>query len=1115
MTSVKQFPDDKVDGFWAKRLADLKPIILPNNLFGTTDIKTGGVEKIKFSFLQEIETVQEILPQSDLLLAALLSYLSRLLNVYSYDIGYTNTSLQSSTESDETSVKYVPLHVDLGSEQVIEEFCTSMKKKLIQIKECINYICNDSSRHSDLRTTLEDFEKIVSVNVALVDHVEDLESDITQKVTFIIPKNATDIICFYDRAYINEGGISQLLHHFSIFLQGIISNPSLPLSKQPLLNEKERNQVLNEFNNTKTEYPENKVLQDLFEEQVEKTPNKIAASFKDKKLTFRELNERSNQLARKLRERDVSPDKTVGLLVDDNSIEMIIGMIGILKAGGAFLPLDLEYPKDRIEYMIKDSNVDILLSQNELKDRVSFKGEIINLENESFFTGECTNLESANKPNDLAYVIYTSGSTGKPKGVQVEHTSIVNQIVGLETLYRFDSSLNHILLASFSFDPAVQQIFLPLTSGGKLYLVPKSIRFNLKELLDFIVSNQIEIVNTVPSLMNALLDQIDGYDDLRFRYIILAGEIFSKNLYERLREILSAEKIINIYGPAEATINTTLYECELKEKGSTIPIGKPLMNYNVLILDEHQNLLPVGIPGEICISGVGLARGYINNPELTVEKFVANPFIPGERMYQTGDIGKWSVDGNLEFLGRIDHQVKIRGSRVELEEVEAALSQHPTVRESAVIDQEDHAGNKRLIAYVVPNLEQTLKIDELRRFLREILPDSMVPSLFVRLDGLPLTPNGKVDRRALPVPDKVRQEPAETFLPPRNELEHSLTKIWEKVLGIQPIGVKDDFFELGGDSLKAMVLFTQIEKIVGRKLPLATLYEAPTIEQFTSILSNKEWSAPWSPLVAIKPEGSNPPFFCVHGAGGNVLIYHDLARRLSQDQPFYGLQAKGLDGEQPTHTRIEDMAAHYIKEIQTVQPKGPYFLGGYCMGGTIALEMAQLLHAQDQKVALVALMDTCNWANLSDPSFLDNAYFYIQKIMFHLLNFLLLEFKGKLRFILEKDRTGVWYGMILSRLDDRFHKNNEQYFHTAQLWKTNVRITDKYVPKTYSGRMTLFEPAKQYARYDKPELSWEKLVTGGLDIYELPVYPAGMIVEPFVRILAEKLQECIDKALEV
>ena len=1014
----------------------------------------------------------------------------------------------------------MPLHIDLDSEQTFNEFHKIMQEELKRIRKSTTYIRDVLIRHPVLRTTLEDFEKTVSVSVVLVNSLEDFESFVTKQVTLIIPKYGTECICFYDTSVLDEESISRLLHHFSIFLRGILSNPSLRILEQPLLNEKNRDQLLYEFNDTRTEYPKDKVLQELFEEQVEKTPNNLAVIFKDRKLTYRELNEQSNQLASTLRERGVNPDQIVGLIVDDSSIEMTIGMISILKAGGAFLPIDPEYPKDRIDYMIEDSNVAILLTQTNLKDKIHFEGEVINLEDQSLFAGECSNLGKINQPNHLAYVIYTSGSTGKPKGVQIEHTSIVNQIFGLEKIYTFDTALHHILLASFTFDPSVQQIFLPLTSGGQLFLVSKSTKFNTMELLDFIVSNEIDIINTVPSLMNVLLDHTDSYDDLHFKYIILAAEVFSKNLYLRLKESLSAETIINIYGPTEATINTTLYECELKEANSTIPIGKPLMNYNVLILDEHQSLLPIGVPGEICISGVGLARGYLNNPELTAEKFVVNPFTPGKRMYRTGDLGRWTVDGNIEFLGRIDHQVKVRGFRIELGEVETVLGQHPIVRETVVIDQEDHQGNTRLVAYVVPKQEQTLTIAKLRRFLKEKLPDYMVPSVFVMLDALPLTPNGKVDRRALPVPDQVRQQPEETFVPPRNELEYQLTKIWEKVLGIHPIGVRDDFFELGGSSLLAMVLLAQAQKLTDKNVPLATLLYASTIEQMVSILrkSQEEWSEIWSSLVAIQSGGSKPPFFCIHGAGGNILIYRDLARRLGPDQPFYGLQAQGLDGG-PFYTRIEDMAAHYLKEVQAVQPKGPYFLGGYCMGGTVALEMAQQLHAQGQEVALLALLETYNWVNITANSLLDNIYFYIQKIDFHWRNFLLLEPKEKLRFILEKakvakSRSKVWYGFISSKLGHKFHAGNGQHLHLFNLLDVNERATLKYFPKAYPGRITQFSPIKEYARYDAPELGFDKLVVGGVEIHELPVYPAGMLVEPFVQLLAEKLKACIHKALE-
>jgi aspartate racemase len=891
------------------------------------------------------------------------------------------------------------------------------------------------------------------------------------------------------------------------------------MPQQPVLSQEDRYQLLVEFNSTKAEYPKDKLLYELFEEQADKTANQLAVILKDKSLTYKKVNERSNQLARTLRGRGVGPDQLVGLMVGDHSIEMIIGMISILKAGGAFLPLDPEFPKERIEYMIADSNIAALLIQGKLRDEIRFKGEIIDLNDESSFAGDCSNLENINQSKDLAYVIYTSGSTGKPKGVQVEHRSIVNQIVGLEKRYTFDSSLHHILLAPITFDPSVQQIFLPLTSGGKLFLVSKSTKQNIKELWDFIVSNQIDIVNTVPSLMNVLLDHTNGNDGLNFKYVILAGEVFPKHLYLRLRESLSAEKIINIYGPTEATINTTLYECKAEETNTTIPIGKPLMNYNVLILDEHQNMVPIGADGEICISGVGLARGYLNNPELTAEKFVGNPFIPGEKMYRTGDLGRWTVDGNIEFLGRIDHQVKVSGMRVELGEIETVLGQHPAVKETVVINLEDHAGNTRLVAYVVRYQEQMLPIDGLRLFLKTKLPGYMVPSAFVIMDVLPLTAHGKVDRRALPAPELGNGEREDIFVQPRDELECQLTMIWQKVLGIKKIGIKDNFFDLGGTSLLALFLFTEIGKVLGKSLPLATIFDAPTVEKLARILTNDEWLAPWSPLVAIQPEGSKPPFFCVHAAGGNVLIYRDLARHLDPDQPFYGLQAQGMDGVQAFHTRVEEMATHYLKEIQTVQPEGPYFLGGYCLGGSVAYEIAQQLKSQGKKVALLVLLETYNFSKTKPQSFIDTLHHNIQRVEFHLRNFLLLKMKERITFIkgkamVAKGRRNVWLGMIKMRMSNRLAFKNKQASYLYQLWKTNEQAADNYKPKSHPGRITQFKTVKEYSRYIGSELGWDYLATGGVETHVLPVYPGGMLIEPFVKFTSAKLNMCIQRALE-
>jgi aspartate racemase len=897
------------------------------------------------------------------------------------------------------------------------------------------------------------------------------------------------------------------------------------MSEQLLLNDIDQNKLLYQFNDTKVDYPKEKVFHDLFEEQAVKTPDNIAVVYKDEKLSYRELNERSNQLARILRVNGVGPEQVVGLMVDDNSIEMVIGIISILKAGGAFLPIDQDFPKERIEYIFKDSSISVLLSTGELKNEIQFEGKVVNPEDKSLFDGDGSNLEKINCPNDLAYVIYTSGSTGNPKGVQIEHTSIVNQIFGLEKLYPFNSSLNHILLAPFTFDPSVQQVFLPLTSGGKLFLVPKSVKHNVKELWEFIVSNKIDIVNTVPSLMSLLLDHAAECDELHFKYIILAGESFSKNLYTRLRDTISADKIINIYGPTEATINTTLYECKLDEVNDTIPIGKPLMNYAVFILDELWELTPIGIPGEICISGVGLARGYLNNKVLTEEKFVDNPYLPSDKMYRTGDLGKWTEDGNIEFLGRIDYQIKINGMRVELGEIETSLSQHPSIQESIVINQKYDSGKTRLIAYIVPKQRLKIHTDELRSFLKDKLPDYMIPSAFVFMGSFPLTTHGKVDRRALPEPEQINHYKKEGFVPPRSELEIQLTKIWEKVLGIKPIGIKDEFFDLGGTSLLAMDLFAQIEKKFGQRLPLALIIDAPMVEKLARIIEEGKGFSHWSPLVAIQPEGSNLPFFCIHGHKGNVLGFHDLARYMGKDQPFYGLQAAGLDGKPFNKYNIHDMAYNYLKEIRKIQTKGPYFIGGWCMGGLIAFEMAQILQANNEKVSLLAMIEApfeeIYPKRLPEITFsrrMINKIF--DRIRFENLVLKSLSSKRKLSYISGKMKIRltnyqVRLEKIIGSFLSRFNLSIKHSFiyKLTYLYDAHVEAIVSYKPQPYSGKVSVFKADRQpLGIYSDPKLGWGDFFKGEVDIFEFPGHHLNTFIDPSLRVLAKQLNDCINKA---
>ncbi|HAJ64533.1 MAG TPA: non-ribosomal peptide synthetase, partial [Cyanobacteria bacterium UBA8543] len=714
-----------------------------------------------------------------------------------------------------------------------------------------------------------------------------------------------------------------------------------------------------------------------FEAQVEQTPNAIAVVCEDKQLTYQELNNRANQLAHYLQALDVKPDVLVGICLE-RSLEMVVGLLGILKAGGAYVPLDPSYPKERLSFMLEETQVPVMLTQNRLvKELPQQTIQMICLDTdwETIARESEENLVSEVTPQQVAYVMYTSGSTGKPKAVQIPHTRVSDYVQSINNVLQIQTTDIYLHTASFSFSSSVRQLMVPLSQGSKIILASYEQTKNPLSLFQIIQKQGVTVFDTVQSVWRHGLQALESLDKAfqevliqsQLRLVLFSGGLLPCQLLKKVRSAVGNQpQIVNIYGQTE-TIGVCAYPipAEFDKEQGYVPVGHPLAHTQAYILDDHLQLVPLGEPGELHVAGASLALGYLNRPDLTAEKFISNPFSneSASQLYKTGDVARYLPDGTLEILGRTDYQVTIREMRVELGEIELAIAQNPSIRETVVIATEDVLGDTRLIAYVVPKLlsaqsNQTALIKDLRSLLKEKLPDYMVPSTFVMLEALPLTPNGKIDRTALPAPDLVRQQPKETFVAPHDEIELQLTQIWQKVLGVQPIGVKDNFFELGGHSLSAVRMFAEVEPIAGRNFPLATLLEAPTIEQLATVIRHKEWSAPWSSLVAIQPGSSKPPLFCIHPVGGNVLEYLNLVRYLGSEQPIYGLQAQGLDGKQTPLNRVKDMAAYYIKEIRTLQPEGPYFLAGYSFGGLVAFEMAQQLHAQGQKVALLALCDT-------------------------------------------------------------------------------------------------------------------------------------------------------------
>jgi len=917
--------------------------------------------------------------------------------------------------------------------------------------------------------------------------------------------------------------IARMAGNFQILLESIVANPDQRLSDLPLLTAAEQHQLLVEWNNTRTDYPSNACIHQFFEVQAEQTPNAVAAVFGSEQLTYRGLNHRANQLAHYLQGLGVGLETCVGICVE-RSLDILVGLLGILKAGAAYLPLDPAYPQERLTFMLENAQVPVLLTQQrQVKKLPSHRAKVVCLDTD----WDAINRESQENPissvtaDNLAYVMYTSGSTGRPKGVSVIHRGVV-RLVKEANYANLSAEEVFLQLAPISFDASTLEIWGSLLNGALLVIFPPHTP-SLEELGQVIQQYQITTLWLTASLFHLMVDE--RLEDLKpLRQLLAGGDVLSVPHVQKFLQKIGDCKLINGYGPTENTTFTCCYPItEPDQLGNSVPIGRPITNTQVYLLDSHLQPVPIGVPGELYIGGDGLARGYLNHPDLTEEKFIPNPFPRSkgagdsgsksakekqssnpERLYKTGDLARYLPDGNIEFLGRLDNQVKLRGSRIELGEIESTLSRYPAVRQCAVIARIDTDSDKRLVAYIVADQQQKPTTDELRRFLKQKLPDYMVPSAFVFPDALPLTPNGKIDRRALPAPDQLKQEPASTFVPPSDDLEIQLTKIWENVLGKKPISVKDNFFDVGGHSLLAVRVLAQIEKAFGKNLPLATLFQSPTIEQLANILRQKGWSAPQQTLVIIQPGGSKPPLFFFHVLGEGLKFCRPLTRHLDPEQPIYGLAAGIMD--EVSLNKIENLVAYYIKEMRIIQPEGPYLLAGIYCGGRIAYEVAQQLHAQGQKVALLALVNT-----LKDGKAI-KIISVKERVWAHWKNLLRLGpayLLNKRRLGKVKNRLMRIYCEFYERLGLPSPQACQSFTYRKKKEKGDIEWV--FAPKeVYPDRVTLFRATENMGFID-PDLGWSELAPGGLEIHDVPGNNFNMLEEPHVQVLAEKLRDCIDR----
>ena len=897
------------------------------------------------------------------------------------------------------------------------------------------------------------------------------------------------------------------LTHYRTLLDALLEEPESGVSHLRLLSDTEQRRILGEWTGTTAAAPADRCLPQLFEEQVLRTPGATAVECHGSVLTYAELNLRANQLAHRLREVGVGPDVVVAILME-RSLDLLTCLIGIMKAGAAYLPLDPALPTKRMAFMLENSGAALLITRgafvNSVEDHrvpvmdVDAERPLIERQNQD-------NPSPLAGPRNLAYVIYTSGSTGQPKGVEVEHGALVNC---LQSMRQTPGLTGHDVLLSvttLSFDIAALELYLPLLVGATTIIATREKAVDGAWLKEQLETGRVTVMQATPATWRMVLEA--GWRGNPRLKILCGGEALSGDLAEAL--VARAGSVWNMYGPTETTIWSTVQKVEPGD--SLVSIGRPIANTQIYILDSRLEPVPTGIPGELYIGGLGLARGYRNAPDLTAARFIANPFLAGNRrMYRTGDQARWLPDGRIDCLGRTDHQVKVRGFRIEPGEIESTLREYPEVKQCVVVVRQDSPGDQQVVAYVVPREGHGLQPAQIRRRLREQLPEYMVPAAVVLLTTLPLTPNGKVNRLALPPPSDEAREVSAATLTPRNRTELQLAAIWEQVLGVASIGVRDNFFDLGGHSLLALQIFRAVEQTFGARLPMSLLLQAPTIESFAEMLGHENQSTGWDALVAIQPGGTKPPFFGVPGVGGNVLVFARLARQLGSDQPFYGLQARGLDGEASPFTRVEEMAAHYLAEIRAVRPNGPYLIGGTCTGGVVAYEMAQQLVTQGEHVTL-AIMES--WHPRSYQVSRSAQSVLLWPILYSLRK--AISYRQELRHLPLRERVAYWRRKLESAKHvlkpEGLQLDNSYY--TDRVTSATFYAVSRYQPKPYSGRLlNIIAHARPLSNSTQDtRLAWSELALMGNQTVFMSAEDSGrLFVPPHVQELGRHLVAYFD-----
>ena len=919
----------------------------------------------------------------------------------------------------------------------------------------------------------------------------------------------------YNTQLFKPSTIQNMMEEFEALLRVLVASPEKKIRDIPALHN-QRTLVRENPN----DYPRDKSIAALFSEQAAQTPEKTAVVFENAQLNYRQLEERSNQLANYLRHKGVGSNSLVPVCIE-RSLDLLVGILGILKAGAAYVPLDPEYPSSRISFMLKDTAAKLLLSSRSSCHKLPDNGKLpLILIDEEW---NIISRESAIPPKiksdgkNLAYVMYTSGSTGQPKGVMIENSNVVSLVRGVRYV---NLSGDEVLLntGSSSFDATSFEYWAMLLNGGELVLCNELTLLNSHLLKETIDRRKVTMMWFTSSLLNQWVD-LDIQVFAGLRTILVGGEKLSERHIAKLRSKYPSLAIINGYGPTENTTFSLTYRISEILMSQSIPIGTPLDHRTAYVLNQHQQLCGVGVVGELFVGGAGVGRGYLNQPELTVEKFLLDPFSeePGARMYRTGDLARCLLDGNIEYHGRIDDQIKIRGYRIEPGEIEFVLKQNAGVQQAVIVVMDENDSDKRLIAYVVP--EGEFNTEKITTYLESKLPSYMVPRQFVQLSRIPLTTNGKVDKKALPNPNLQPELTLRNSRTPETEMQKLVATIWKEALRLKQIGIDDNFFELGGHSLIAVRVMKSIEEKIGFRLPITSLFQAPTVEKLSALLEQDEKVISWKSLVPIKPEGHNPPLYIVHGSGLTVLVFHTLAMGLDPEQPVFGLQARGLNGIDEPFDTMEDIASFYIEEILEQNPAGPISLAGYSFGGIVAFEMAKQLKARGREVNMLAIFDT----NADNSIYSDSRTVKWKKKIkrqFRKLNFiihsLLKHPVETLKYQFNFFRFKLNHLFAAAGIAEREVDDDEQLEHADKINRYHDIAFRKYRMEPYNGTIDLFRVKnRMYFLDDNVYLGWKPYALQGLNIHEISGDHKTFLFSPNVQELSKMLNQILHQRNQV